>query len=110
MDITTDSNIGPPIPLTEHEHFQRHFVDPYLNSQLAANHVINAIIDRGGRMLYAKYLKGRLPEYLGDFFGHAMEELTLQEVAAYDPGESVDSYVINWGEEDEPVRIFPRIL
>lgn len=106
MDTISESNIQPPAPLSEHEHFQQYFVNPYVNSLIAANHVINTIVDKGSRILYGKYLKSRMPEHYGEFFGTAMEELTHQEVAAYDPGESVDSYVINWGEEDEPVSIF----
>jgi len=103
MDTISESNISPPVPLSEHEHFQQYFVNPCVNSLLAADHVINTVIDKGSRILYGKYLRGRMPEHYGEFFGTAMEELTQQEVAAYDPGESVDSYVINWGEEDEPV-------
>lgn len=106
MDTVSESNIYPPAPLSERGQSQQYFVNHSVTPLLAANHVINTLIDKGSRILYGKYLRSRMPIHYGGFFGTAMEELTHQEVAAYDPGESVDSYIINWGEEDEPVSIF----
>jgi len=74
-----------------------------LKSHLNVLTVLNRIVTKGANILYSQYLNSKLPKHLADYYFGALTELVTQEVRAYDPGESVDSMIFNWGEDEEPV-------
>ena len=74
-----------------------------LQSNLNVLTVVNRIITKGANILYSRYLNSKLPKHLAGYYFGALTELVTQEVRAYDPGESVDSMIFNWGEDEEPV-------
>lgn len=74
-----------------------------LKSHLNVLTVMNRILTKGANILYSRYLSSKNPKHLADYYFGALTELVTQEVRAYDPGESVDSMIFNWAEDEEPV-------
>lgn len=66
--------------------------------------MMNLIIDKGTESIYNHYLSKKVPQHNSAFVINIFEELAAQEVRAYDPGEPLDSLIVDWVEEEEPVR------
>ena len=79
------------------------YINPIIESARCADDIIDLLLDRGTRILYERYLAKKSSHYNAGFYTKALEGTIIQEVRAYDPGETIDSYLINWVDEDEPV-------
>jgi len=86
------------------EMFKMNYAQTSLDSYLFAKLIVNAIIDKGSTIIYGRYLHRKLPAHFAKYLGKIYEEVQIQEIRSYDPGETVESYLINWMEEDEPVK------
>jgi len=76
-----------------------------LQAYLSVSDIIDDIVEKGAWSLYLHYLRSKLPKHYSDFFTDIFQELVVQEVRAYDPGESVETLLFYWNEEDEPVLL-----
>lgn len=74
-----------------------------LQAYLSVSDIMDDIIEKGGWTLYLHYLRTKLPKHFSNFLTDIFKELVVQEVRAYDPGESVETLLFYWNEEDEPV-------
>lgn len=84
--------------------FKSNFVEPKLEAFLTANQILHCIYEKGTKIIYNHYLRTKLPQHYANFLSDAHEHLVIHEIRAYDPGENIDSYLINWTEEEEPVK------
>jgi len=98
------SKLIPQIPVVLIEEVIEYDIKLGIKYHLSVSNVINKIITKGANILYSRYLNCKLPGYLANYYFGALTELVVQEVRAYDPGESVDSMIFNWDEDEQPVR------
>lgn len=85
--------------------FQKNYAQSNLDSFLFSKKMVDTVIERGSKIIYNHYLHKKLPAYFAKYLGSVYEELQVQEIRSYDPGETVESYLINWMEEEEPVSL-----
>lgn len=101
MEQIQESN--PIVTLSPSEAFTQNFIQPNLESFTFAKQVLETVIDKGSQKIYQHYLRTKVPQHYAEFLTNTYEEVIVQEIRSYDPGETIDSYLINWGDEDEPV-------
>lgn len=89
---------------TSSDIFTNNYAQTSLDSFMFAKMSIDAVIEKGSKIIYNRYLQRKLPKHFAKHVGRIYEELQVQEIRSYDPGETVESYLINWMEEDEPEK------
>lgn len=86
--------------------FKQSYVRQIHNTMTVGDSIMNLIIDKGAEIIYSHYLSKKFPKHNSAFIVDVFEQLAAQEVRAYDPGEPLDSLIVDWAEEEEPVRSF----
>ena len=84
--------------------FKQTYIRQIHNTMTVGDHIMNLIIDKGTELIYNNYLSKKIPKHNSAFVIDVFQDLAAQEVRAYDPGEPLDSLIVDWVEEEEPVR------
>lgn len=74
---------------------------------LAANYVVDKIVERGAKRLYGKYLMTHVPHHLAHVQRKETENVIFQHVFPNDTGEKIDTLLVYWTEEEQPVKCNP---
>lgn len=64
------------------------------------------VVDGGARILYSKYLEGKLPIYTSEDIINWGDGVLMQQFLVIDKGESKYQMLNKWNDEEEPVKYF----